>query len=83
MDTLAMSPGRQLTLLTSTAVWLPFEEHGQSVSGRLEDTINGEGKDYGLSWSTKATGKKLPIEIMQNTPHRAFTGRMVRGVFTF
>ena len=55
MGTLAMSPGRQLTLLTSTAVWLPFEKQGQSVSGRLEDTINGEGKDYGLELVNKSS----------------------------
>ena len=41
------------TIIASPAVWLSFEEQGQSVSGWLWDTINGEGKDYGLELVNK------------------------------
>jgi len=42
------------TIIATPAVWLPFEEQGQSVSGWLWDTINGEGKDYGLDLVNKS-----------------------------
>ena len=41
------------TIIASPAVWLSFEEQGQSVSGWLRDTINGKGKDYGLELVNK------------------------------
>lgn len=41
------------TIIASPAVWLSFEEQGQSVSGWLWDTINGKGKDYGLELVNK------------------------------
>lgn len=36
------------TIIATPAVWLPFEEQRQSVSGWLVDAINGNLKDYGL-----------------------------------
>lgn len=36
------------TIIATPAVWLPFEEQKQSVSGWLVDAINGNLKDYGL-----------------------------------
>lgn len=36
------------TIIETPAVWLPFEEQKQSVSGWLVDAINNELKDYGL-----------------------------------
>ena len=42
------------TIIATPAVWLPFEEQGQSVSGWLLDTINGEGQDYGLDLVNKS-----------------------------
>ena len=36
------------TIIATPAVWLPFEEQGQSVSGWLYDAIKGDLKDYGV-----------------------------------
>lgn len=36
------------TIIATPAVWLPFEEQGQSVAGWLADGIKGELRDYGL-----------------------------------
>lgn len=36
------------TIIATPAVWLPFEEQGQSVAGWVVDAINGNLKDYGL-----------------------------------
>lgn len=41
------------TIIATPAVWVPFEEQGQSVSGWLTDAINGEMKDYGLDLVNK------------------------------
>ena len=47
---------RNLTMHTIIAVpyvWAPFEEQGQSVAGWLQDTIQGDLKDYGLNLINK------------------------------
>lgn len=36
------------TIIATPAVWLPFEEQGQSIAGWLADAVRGELKDYGL-----------------------------------
>ena len=36
------------TIISTPAVWLPFEQQGKSVSGWLNDAINGNLKDYGV-----------------------------------
>lgn len=36
------------TIIATPAVWLPFEEQGQSIAGWLSDAVNGDLKDYGL-----------------------------------
>ncbi len=36
------------TIIVTPAVWLPFEEQGQSIAGWLADAVRGELKDYGL-----------------------------------
>ena len=36
------------TIIATPAVWLPFEEQGQSVAGWLSDAIEGNLKDYGI-----------------------------------
>lgn len=36
------------TIIATPAVWLPFEEQGQSVAGWLTDAIEGNLKDYGV-----------------------------------
>lgn len=36
------------TIIATPAVWVPFEEQGQSVAGWLADGINGNLNDYGL-----------------------------------
>lgn len=36
------------TIIATPAVWVPFEEQGQSVAGWLADAVNGNLKDYGL-----------------------------------
>lgn len=36
------------TITTTPAVWVPFEEQGQSIAGWLSDAIGGNLKDYGL-----------------------------------
>lgn len=36
------------TIISTPAVWLPFEEQGQSVAGWLNDAIDGELRDYGV-----------------------------------
>lgn len=41
------------TIIATPAVWLPFEEQKQSISGWLVDAINGEMKDYGLDLVNK------------------------------
>lgn len=41
------------TIIATPAVWVPFEEQGQSVSGWLTDAIKGELKDYGLDLVNK------------------------------
>ena len=41
------------TIIATPAVWLPFEEEGQSIAGWLQDVINGESKDYGLDLVNK------------------------------
>lgn len=41
------------TIISTPAVWLPFEEQGQSVFGWLYDCINGNLKDYGIDLVNK------------------------------
>lgn len=41
------------TIIATPAVWLPFDEQKQSVSGWLVDAINGDLKDYGLDLVNK------------------------------
>lgn len=41
------------TIIATPAVWLPFEDQGQSVAGWLTDAINGDLKDYGLELAEK------------------------------
>lgn len=41
------------TIIATPAVWLPFEEQGQSVAGWLADAIDGDLKDYGLDLVNK------------------------------
>jgi hypothetical protein len=41
------------TIIATPAVWLPFEEQGQSIAGWLQDAINGESKNYGLDLVNK------------------------------
>lgn len=41
------------TIIATPAVWLPFEEQGQSIAGWLWDTINGDKKDYGIDLVSK------------------------------
>ncbi len=41
------------TIISTPAVWLPFEEQGQSIAGWLTDTIEGNLKDYGLDLVNK------------------------------
>ncbi len=41
------------TIIATPAVWLPFEEQKQSVSGWLVDAINNELKDYGIDLANK------------------------------
>ena len=41
------------TIISTPAVWLPFEEQGQSVCGWLYDCINGNLKDYGIDLVNK------------------------------
>ncbi len=41
------------TIIAIPAVWLPFEEQGQSVAGWLPDAVNGHLKDYGLDLVNK------------------------------
>ena len=36
------------TIISTPAVWLPFEEQGQSVAGWLQDAISGNLQDYGI-----------------------------------
>lgn len=36
------------TIISTPAVWLPFEQQGKSLSGWLNDAINGNLKDYGV-----------------------------------
>lgn len=36
------------TIIATAAVWLPFEEQGQSIAGWLTDAIEGNLKDYGV-----------------------------------
>lgn len=36
------------TIIATPAVWLPFEEQKQSISGWLANAVNGDLKDYGL-----------------------------------
>ena len=37
------------TIIATPAVWVPFEEQGQSIAGWLTDAVNGILKDYGLN----------------------------------
>ena len=37
------------TIIATPAVWLPFEEQGQSVAGWLAEAIDGTAKNYGLN----------------------------------
>lgn len=41
------------TIIATPAVWLPFEEQGQSVAGWLSDAIDGNLKDYGTELVNK------------------------------
>ena len=41
------------TIIATPAVWLPFEEQGQSVAGWLADAIDGNLKDYGTDLVNK------------------------------
>lgn len=41
------------TIIATPAVWLLFEEQGQSIAGWLQDAINGDLKDYGLDLINK------------------------------
>lgn len=41
------------TIIATPAVWVPFNEQKQSVSGWLVDAINGDLKDYGLDLVNK------------------------------
>lgn len=41
------------TIIATPAVWLPFEEQGQSVAGWLTDAVNGNLKDYGVDLVNK------------------------------
>lgn len=41
------------TIIATPAVWLPFEEQGQSVAGWLTDAINGNLKNYGADLINK------------------------------
>ena len=41
------------TIISTPAVWLPFEEQGQSVCGWLYDCISGNLKDYGIDLVNK------------------------------
>ena len=41
------------TIIATPAVWLPFEEQEQSVSGWLADAIDGSLKDYGIDLADK------------------------------
>lgn len=41
------------TIISTPAVWLPFEDQGQSVCGWLYDCINGNLKDYGIDLVNK------------------------------
>ena len=36
------------TIISTPAVWLPFEVQGQSVAGWLQDAISGNSQDYGI-----------------------------------
>lgn len=42
------------TIIATPAVWLPFEEQGQSIAGWLQDAIDGDIKDYGLDLVNKS-----------------------------
>ena len=42
------------TIIATPAVWLSFEEQGQSVCGWIEDTIDGKARDYGLELASKS-----------------------------
>lgn len=37
------------TIIATPAVWVPFDEQGQSIAGWLTDAVNGILKDYGLN----------------------------------
>lgn len=37
------------TIISTPAVWVPFEEQEQSIAGWLTDAVNGIQKDYGLN----------------------------------
>lgn len=37
------------TIIATPAVWVPFEEQGQSIAGWLTDAVNGILKNYGLN----------------------------------
>ena len=41
------------TIIATPAVWLPFEEQGQSISGWVIDSIGGNMKDYGVDLVNK------------------------------
>lgn len=41
------------TIIATPAVWLPFEEHRQSVAGWLAEAVNGNLKDYGTELADK------------------------------
>lgn len=41
------------TIISTPAVWLPFEEQGQSVAGWLSEVINENAKDYGVDLVNK------------------------------
>lgn len=41
------------TIISTPAVWLPFEEQGQSIAGWLYDAVNGKPRDYGVHLAIK------------------------------
>ncbi len=41
------------TIIAAPAVWLPFEEQGQSVAGWLAGAVDGELRDYGVHLAEK------------------------------
>ena len=41
------------TIIATPAVWLPFEEQGQSISGWVIDAIGGNMNDYGVDLVNK------------------------------